>query len=294
MRGKMTKFIAVTNRRGGVGKTTTTLMLAYGMAVYGRKSVLVIDLDAQASTSSTLMGHELWNEARRKNKTVGDLVLEVYGSGPVDMTPYVSDIVGDVHMNPGQIMPKIQAIPASFTLDERELEFVYQYARQFTVLPKMYAAIRERIAEIFRSLEGQHDIVIFDCPPGLSNVAWGALRAADHAIIPYIPDRTAEDNISWLLSRLQKNNPNQQQRVLANRYQVKSAMMQGVAAAVSQEYASLGLVIPMQSALSNALEYEENTQTLNQKFGASISSVKSLYNATLEWIYQPSDVGQVA
>ncbi len=294
MRGKMTKFIAVTNRRGGVGKTTTTLMLAYGMAVYARKSVLVVDLDAQASTSTVLMGPELWNEARKKNRTVGDLVLEVYGSGPVDMTPYVSDVVGDVHVNPGQIRPKIQAIPASFTLDERELEFVYQYARQFTVLPKMYSAIRERIAEIFRSLEGQHDIVIFDCPPGLSNVSWGALRASDYAILPYIPDRTAEDNISWLLSRLKKNNPKQEQRVLANRYQVKSPMMQGVAASISQEFPSLGLVIPMQSALSNALEYEENTQTINQKFGTSISSVKGLYNASLEWIYEPSAVGQVA
>ena len=290
----MTKFIAITNRRGGVGKTTTTLMLAYAFAVYGKKSVLVIDLDAQASTSSTLMGPELWHEARRKNRTVGDLVLEVYGSGPVDMSPYVSDVVGDVHMNPGQVMPKIQAIPSSFTLDERELEFVYQYARQFTVLPKMYSAIRERIAEIFRSLEGQHDIVLFDCPPGLSNVAWGALRAADHAILPYIPDRTAEDNISWLISRLQKNNPNQQHRVLANRYQVKSPIMQGVTATINQEFPSLGVVIPMQTSLSNALEYEENTQTINQKFGTSISSVKSLYNASLEWLYDSSEVGQVA
>ena len=290
----MTKFIAITNRRGGVGKTTTTLMLAYGLAVYGRKSVLVVDLDAQASTSSTLMGPELWHEARRKNRTVGDLVLEVYGSGPVDMTPYVSDVVGDVHINPGQVLPKIQAIPASFTLDERELEFVYQYARQFTVLPKMYSAIRERIAEIFRSLEGQHDVVLFDCPPGLSNVAWGALRAADHAILPYIPDRTAEDNISWLISRLQKNNPNQQHKVLANRYQVKSPIMQGIAASVSQQFPSMGLVIPMQTSLSNALEYEENTQTINQKFGTSITSVKGLYNATIEWLYESSAVEKVA
>ena len=54
----MTKFIAVSNRRGGVGKTTVTMMLAYGLSVARRQKVLVIDLDAQASTSIVLMGHE--------------------------------------------------------------------------------------------------------------------------------------------------------------------------------------------------------------------------------------------
>ena len=45
----MTKFIAISNRRGGVGKTTCTMMLAYSFAVLGFQRVLVIDLDAQSS-----------------------------------------------------------------------------------------------------------------------------------------------------------------------------------------------------------------------------------------------------
>jgi cellulose biosynthesis protein BcsQ len=60
----VTTFIAVSNRRGGVGKTTVTMMLAYGLSVARRQRVLVIDLDAQASTSIVLMGHERWRAAR--------------------------------------------------------------------------------------------------------------------------------------------------------------------------------------------------------------------------------------
>lgn len=284
----MTKFVAVTNRRGGVGKTTTSLMLAYGMAVYGQKSVLVVDLDAQASTSSTLMGHERWEEARQNGKTVGDVLIEVYGDGPVDLEPYISKQVGDVHMNPGQTAPAIDALPCSFTLDEMELELIYHFASQYSTLQDMYSNVRKRIAEIFRSLYGDYDMVIFDCPPGLSNVAWGALQAADYAIVPFIPDRTAEDNIGWLVARLLENNPSLQYRVLANRFQSKSNLMHGVNGSVSHTYASLGLVIPMQLALSKALEYEVNTQTINQKFGLGVNAVRGLYSASLEWMYKPS------
>lgn len=289
----MTKFLAVTNRRGGVGKTTTTLMLAYGMAVYGRKSVLVVDLDAQASTSSTLMGVTRWDEARQNSLTVGDVLIEVYGEGAVDLSPYISSNVGDVHLNPGQVAPEIDALPCSYNLDEREMELIYHCSSGHSTLEAMYAKIRKRIADIFRSLEGSYDIVIFDCPPGLSNVAWGALQACDYAIIPYIPDRTAEDNVSWLISRILEQNPSLSYRVLANRFQSKSTLMHGVSSSVNNAYQSMGIVIPMQMALSKALEHEAHSQTINQKFGVSVSAVRGLFSATLEWIYKP-EMGRVA
>ena len=55
----MTKFIAVSNRRGGVGKTTLTMILAYGLSVARRQKVLLVDLDAQASTSIIMMGQPI-------------------------------------------------------------------------------------------------------------------------------------------------------------------------------------------------------------------------------------------
>src|SRR5262249_56203341 len=58
-RPSVTKFIAVSNRRGGVGKTTMTMMLAYGLSVGRRPKVPLIDLDAPASTSVILIGHQL-------------------------------------------------------------------------------------------------------------------------------------------------------------------------------------------------------------------------------------------
>src|SRR6476619_657826 len=73
----VTKFIAVSNRRGGVGKTTVTMMLAYGLAVGRRQKVLVVDLDAQASTSIVMMGHQRWRAARESHRTASALLTQI-------------------------------------------------------------------------------------------------------------------------------------------------------------------------------------------------------------------------
>src|SRR5690349_17022307 len=75
----VTKYIAVSNRRGGVGKTTLTMMVAYGLAVTGRQRVLLVDLDAQASTSIVMMGHKRWREAREAKRTNAHLLTHLAG-----------------------------------------------------------------------------------------------------------------------------------------------------------------------------------------------------------------------
>src|SRR6185295_6974303 len=86
----VTKFIAVSNRRGGVGKTTMTMMLAYGLSVGRRQKVLLIDLDAQASTSIVMMGHQRWRAAREANRTAAGLLAQLAGSEPIKSSDYIA------------------------------------------------------------------------------------------------------------------------------------------------------------------------------------------------------------
>jgi cellulose biosynthesis protein BcsQ len=65
-----------------------------------------------------------------------------------------------------------------------------------------FVQMQERMRQTIRATEGAYDQVIIDCAPGLSQLVWGALRAADLVFMPYIPDRTAEDNVGWLAERL--------------------------------------------------------------------------------------------
>src|SRR6476660_1857151 len=98
----VTKFIAVSNRRGGVGKTTVTMMLAYGLSVARRQKVLVVDLDAQASTSIVMMGHQRWRAARESHRTTSGLLSRIVTDEAIGCKDHISQGIGDVVLTDGK------------------------------------------------------------------------------------------------------------------------------------------------------------------------------------------------
>ena len=74
----MTFFLAVANRKGGVGKSTVSVMLAHAFSVWGGKRVLILDLDSQCNSSMILLGGEGWVQARSDKKTVADFFSETF------------------------------------------------------------------------------------------------------------------------------------------------------------------------------------------------------------------------
>ena len=79
--------------------------------------------------------------------------------------------------------------------------------------------------------------MIIDCAPGLSQLVWGALRTADFVLIPYIPDRTAEDNVGWLAHRV-KDIGAARISTVPNRVSGQDSRAQGIIAAISAKYAA--------------------------------------------------------
>ncbi|MGI9404742.1 MAG: ParA family protein [Hyphomicrobiaceae bacterium] len=284
----MTHFITVSNRRGGVGKTTTTSMLAYTYAVLGFQNVLVIDLDAQSSTSITLLGHERWKIARRDSRTISDLLGGIYESEPPDIASFAASNAGDVHITPGNRHPRLAVVPGSFDLDDTE-RYLLVSGKAGSVaggdnLENIFTSMQQRVARLIRQLDGLYDVVIMDCPPGLSNVAWGAVHAADYIIVPYVPDATAEDNVGWITNRITTLEPTKKVRVLANRVRMNNPYQRGIIDAIMGRYPSLGVVMPQRAAIEGALEFRSTPQSLNQKFGDGRQIIDELFNATLAWI----------
>src|SRR5262249_54980416 len=128
-RPSVTKFIAVSNRRGGVGKTTMTMMLAYGLSVARRQKVLLIDLDAQASTSVVMMGHQRWRAAREACRTTSGLLTQMVTEEAIASKQYVAGGIGDVLLPDGS-RPVLDIIPSAHDLDDKEaLLMIAQQAR---------------------------------------------------------------------------------------------------------------------------------------------------------------------
>ena len=68
----MAQFLAVSNRKGGVGKSTVSVMLAHAAAAWSGQRVLVMDLDTQCNASLMLVGGQGWERASRAGHTIAD------------------------------------------------------------------------------------------------------------------------------------------------------------------------------------------------------------------------------
>jgi chromosome partitioning protein len=281
----VTKFIAVSNRRGGVGKTTLTMMLAYGLSVARRQKVLLVDLDAQASTSIVMMGHQRWRAAREGNRTTSRLLAQIVTDEPIGCKPYVSHSIGDVVLPDGKA-PVLDILPSAHDLDDKEALLMIAQQARLHKISDAFDNMQDRMGKIIRSVDGVYDQVIVDCAPGLSQLVWGALRIADFVLIPYLPDRTAEDNVGWLAHRLREiGTPNF--FTVPNRVSGHDSRAQGIIAAVGARYSPLGMQIPAAQPLATALDYRDQPGTLASKFGSAVQHVSGLADCVLKAINQP-------
>ena len=125
----MAYFLAVANRKGGVGKSTISVMLAHAFAVWGHKRVLLIDLDAQSNSSLILLGGAGWIEAQKTSHNVAAYVEDrMYSIDQVKIREYVVPGVGDVQGVNGR-PPTLSLLPGSLKFEDMQDELISYYSR---------------------------------------------------------------------------------------------------------------------------------------------------------------------
>ena len=182
----MGKVIAVANMKGGVGKTATVVGLAEVLAASGA-SVLVLDLDPQASASICLAGDTLLAQLIEAGRTI-DAYLEdrMLGRQRIDLGRCVHPHVSDVTHNGQLLRIALLASSPALRLLEREV--------MFDLTERGYS-LNAIVGQLFRLFEGQlersardYEYVLMDCAPGISALTEVAIRSADLVLVPTIPD----------------------------------------------------------------------------------------------------------
>ena len=170
----MTALIAaIANLKGGVGKSTTTVMLADGLAHYYGMNVLVIDLDAQANSSQMLLTERGVQEASDQGKGVHHVLASFMEGKPPSAAPFIMPnavTLEELRRAEEQDERKgwISSLPAHPQLRMRELGLEEEWYSGAGTPTTLSVALSKFFREAFEPLLPLYDIILLDCPPHLS------------------------------------------------------------------------------------------------------------------------------
>lgn len=163
------RIVAVVNQKGGVGKTTTAVNLASGLALAERRTLLV-DLDPQGNATTGLGIDKAGLE-----RTIYHVILE--GAA-------VTDVVRP------SLLPFLHLIPSDIDLVGAEIELVSLEHRE------------GRLKAALAAIIGDYDYVIIDCPPSLGLLTLNALAAADSALVPLQCEYYAMEGLAHIIKTI--------------------------------------------------------------------------------------------
>ena len=167
----MAHNIAITNQKGGVGKTTTTINLGAALAAAGLR-VLLVDLDPQGNTTSGL-----GQDKNQLSSSVYDLLIEPSKPDPL----VLSTSLDCLHL-----------LPANRELTGATVELLQVTRRE------------NRLREALKPLQSAYDFILVDCPPSLGILTINALVAVESLIIPMQCEYLALEGLSELIQTVER------------------------------------------------------------------------------------------
>lgn len=249
-----TRVFTISNQKGGVGKTTTTVNLAAALAVSGAH-VLVIDLDPQGNASTAL-----GVEHRSDTASVYDVII---GDAPLGSVVQPSPEAGD-----------IDCVPATIHLAGAEIELVSLVARE--------QRLRRALDEHLKTMDDPYDYVFIDCPPSLGLLTINAFVAASEVLIPIQCEYYALEGLSQLLKNIEliekHLNPNLQvSTILLTMYDGRTNLAQQVAQDVRDHFPAqvLDTLIPRSVRVSEAPSYGQSVIAYDPGSSGSLSYLEA-------------------
>jgi chromosome partitioning protein len=162
----MTKIFCISNHKGGVGKTTSTINIGAGLNKLGKK-VLLIDLDPQANLSQSL--------------GIIEAPKNIYGA-----------IRSEYPLEPINVLEGFDIVPSTLDLSGAEIELISEAGREYI------------LSELIEPIKANYDFVLIDCPPSIGLLTVNALTVADAVLIPLQAEFLAVQGLTKLTEVIEK------------------------------------------------------------------------------------------
>lgn len=253
-----TRIFTVSNQKGGVGKTTTTVNIAAALAAAGL-NVLVIDIDPQGN-ASTALGIEHHADV--------DSIYDVL----------INDIPLQDVVAPCPDIAKLICAPATIHLAGAEIELVSLVARE----QRLRRAIDVYSKERAKNGEERLDYIFIDCPPSLGLLTVNAFCAANEVLIPIQCEYYALEGLSQLLKNIEMiqkhlNADLVVSTILLTMYDGRTNLAAQVAAEVREHFPEqvLGAVVPRSVRISEAPSYQQTVMTYDPSSSGALSYLEA-------------------
>lgn len=268
------RTVSVVNMKGGVGKSTTVASLAEALASEGMR-VLVIDLDPQSNVSMMLAGQERWIELRQSNRTIDDYFNQyVYGGEPRFFRDFIATKVSDISGD----------IPLDLLISTPEFRYIERHALEKWVSQGFdIRQLNTRFSRLTHSaidnVSDSYDLVLFDCPPGISMFAEAAIELSEFIVIPTIPDYVSRLGIfafrkRALRSMEQRRFTDDRIWTLITKFEQHNSLHQSEAAMLKEQFHLFDTRIPQAEQIARAAEWSDSKRTLEQKYGEAAPLIR--------------------
>ena len=268
------RTVSVVNMKGGVGKSTTVATLAETLSAEGLR-VLVIDLDPQSNVSMMLAGQDRWIDLRQGGRTIDDYFNQfVYGGEPRFfrdfLASHVSDVAGD--------------LPLDILISTPEFRYIERHALEKWVsqgfdIRQLNSRFSRLTHSAIENVSDNYDLVLFDCPPGISMFAEAAIELSEFVVIPTIPDYVSRLGIfafrkRALRSMEQRRFTDDRIWTLVTKYEANNTLHQSEAALLREQFNVFTTMIPQAEQIARAAEWSEAKRTLEQKYGETATVIR--------------------
>lgn len=242
------KVIAISNQKGGVGKTTTTLSLGVALSKLGKK-VLLLDADPQGDLTVCMGYYE--QELNKNNQDKMKTIATVIGS-------YINDVPLDINDVILHHEENIDLIPSNLDLSAMEIPLLNAMNREVV------------IKNCLKEVKDNYDYILIDCMPSLGMITINALAAADKVVIPVQTQYLSLKSVSQLMdsvSRVKRQiNPNLEiGGILLTLYDNRTNLSQEIKDTVKNEYGKY-------------INVYKNTIPIGVKVAKSTSAGKSIFS----------------
>lgn len=238
-------IVAVTNQKGGVGKTTTAVSVSAALAENGVR-VLVVDLDPQGNATTGL-------GLRAAPGTPSSYTVLIEGMSVADGTE-------------GTAVDGLDLLPSSLDLAGAEIELVPAFSRE------------QRLKDALGTVRDSYDIVIIDCPPSLGLLTINALTAAEQVLVPIQCEYYALEGLGQLLQsvKMVSSSLNQNLRlggIVMTMFDARTNLSQQVVDEVRQHFGEqvFRTIIPRSVRLSEAPSFGQPITTYDPQSRGSMA-----------------------